>query len=156
MYYDLLSIIFNASVPVSVLCLVIEWIVYYFSFLTSCFLILLVILTTFCALKQIDHWLEFSATKLSTASQFLSALQELNHCLSLRTYLVGNSLSLADLCVWAVLKGVFLLSLACNPCIPRHKISFLLDASSESQLCAKLYTIVRSALAHAPLLMGVA
>ncbi|XP_021248652.1 bifunctional glutamate/proline--tRNA ligase isoform X3 [Numida meleagris] len=53
---------------------------------------------------EIDHWLEFSATKLSTASQFLSAVQELNHCLSLRTYLVGNSLSLADVCVWAVLK----------------------------------------------------
>ncbi|NXC50694.1 SYEP ligase, partial [Penelope pileata] len=53
---------------------------------------------------EIDHWLEFSATKLSTARQFLSAVQELNHCLSLRTYLVGNSLSLADLCVWAVLK----------------------------------------------------
>ncbi|KFP87297.1 Bifunctional glutamate/proline--tRNA ligase, partial [Acanthisitta chloris] len=53
---------------------------------------------------EIDHWLEFSATKLSTASQFLSAVQELNHCLSLRTYLVGNSLSLADLCVWAVIK----------------------------------------------------
>ncbi|KFP22597.1 Bifunctional glutamate/proline--tRNA ligase, partial [Egretta garzetta] len=53
---------------------------------------------------EIDHWLEFSATKLSTASQFLSAVQELSHCLSLRTYLVGNSLSLADLCVWAVLK----------------------------------------------------
>ncbi|XP_066034335.1 bifunctional glutamate/proline--tRNA ligase isoform X3 [Chamaea fasciata] len=54
---------------------------------------------------EIDHWLEFSAMKLSTASQFPSAIQELNHCLSLRTYLVGNSLSLADLCVWAVLKG---------------------------------------------------
>ncbi|XP_039913332.1 bifunctional glutamate/proline--tRNA ligase isoform X6 [Hirundo rustica] len=53
---------------------------------------------------EVDHWLEFSATKLSTASQFPSAIQELNHCLSLRTYLVGNSLSLADLCVWAVLK----------------------------------------------------
>ncbi|KAM6324331.1 bifunctional glutamate/proline--tRNA ligase [Aegotheles albertisi] len=53
---------------------------------------------------EIDHWLEFSATKLSTASQFPSAVQELNHCLSLRTYLVGNSLSLADFCVWAVLK----------------------------------------------------
>ncbi|XP_064020607.1 bifunctional glutamate/proline--tRNA ligase isoform X3 [Pogoniulus pusillus] len=53
---------------------------------------------------EIDHWLEFSATKLSTASQFLSAVQELNHCLSLRTYLVGDALSLADLCVWAVLK----------------------------------------------------
>ncbi|XP_037751634.1 bifunctional glutamate/proline--tRNA ligase isoform X6 [Chelonia mydas] len=53
---------------------------------------------------EIDHWLEFSATKLSTRAQFGSAVLELNHCLSLRTYLVGNSLSLADLCVWAVLK----------------------------------------------------
>ncbi|KAM7173132.1 bifunctional glutamate/proline--tRNA ligase isoform 2-T2 [Macrochelys suwanniensis] len=53
---------------------------------------------------EIDHWLEFSATKLSTRPQFGSAVLELNHCLSLRTYLVGNSLSLADLCVWAVLK----------------------------------------------------
>ncbi|XP_057254735.1 bifunctional glutamate/proline--tRNA ligase isoform X4 [Pezoporus wallicus] len=54
---------------------------------------------------EIDHWLEFSATKLVAAKQFPSAVQELNHSLSLRTYLVGNSLSLADLCVWAVLKG---------------------------------------------------
>ncbi|XP_075781329.1 bifunctional glutamate/proline--tRNA ligase isoform X2 [Pelodiscus sinensis] len=54
---------------------------------------------------EIDHWLEFSATKLYTSAQFASAVLELNHCLSLRTYLVGNSLSLADLCVWAVLKG---------------------------------------------------
>ncbi|XP_071595793.1 bifunctional glutamate/proline--tRNA ligase isoform X7 [Heliangelus exortis] len=53
---------------------------------------------------EVDHWLEFSVTKLSTASHFVSAIKELNHCLSLRTYLVGNCLSLADLCVWAVLK----------------------------------------------------
>ncbi|ELK32163.1 Bifunctional aminoacyl-tRNA synthetase [Myotis davidii] len=54
---------------------------------------------------EIDHWLEFSATKLSSCNLFPSAINELNHCLSLRTYLVGNSLSLADLCVWATLKG---------------------------------------------------
>ncbi|XP_053523284.1 bifunctional glutamate/proline--tRNA ligase isoform X2 [Artibeus jamaicensis] len=54
---------------------------------------------------EIDHWLEFSATKLSSCSLFTAAISELNHCLSLRTYLVGNSLSLADLCVWATLKG---------------------------------------------------
>uniref|UniRef100_G1P8Y2 Bifunctional glutamate/proline--tRNA ligase n=1 Tax=Myotis lucifugus TaxID=59463 RepID=G1P8Y2_MYOLU len=54
---------------------------------------------------EIDHWLEFSATKLSSCDLFPSAINELNHCLSLRTYLVGNSLSLADLCVWATLKG---------------------------------------------------
>uniref|UniRef100_A0A4X2KTG4 Bifunctional glutamate/proline--tRNA ligase n=1 Tax=Vombatus ursinus TaxID=29139 RepID=A0A4X2KTG4_VOMUR len=54
---------------------------------------------------EIDHWLEFSATKLSSCTLFTTAISELNHCLSLRTYLVGNSLSLADLCVWATLKG---------------------------------------------------
>lgn len=54
---------------------------------------------------EIDHWLEFSATKLSSCDVLTSAIKELNHCLSLRTYLVGNSLTLADLCVWATLKG---------------------------------------------------
>ncbi|XP_004699962.1 bifunctional glutamate/proline--tRNA ligase isoform X2 [Echinops telfairi] len=54
---------------------------------------------------EIDHWMEFSATKLSSCNLFTSAVDELNHCLSLRTYLVGNSLSLADVCVWATLKG---------------------------------------------------
>lgn len=54
---------------------------------------------------EIDHWLEFSATKLSSCDSFTSALNELNMGLSLRTYLVGNTLSLADLCVWATLKG---------------------------------------------------
>uniref|UniRef100_A0A8C3WP12 Bifunctional glutamate/proline--tRNA ligase n=1 Tax=Catagonus wagneri TaxID=51154 RepID=A0A8C3WP12_9CETA len=54
---------------------------------------------------EIDHWLEFSATKLSACDLFPSAVDELNHSLSLRTYLVGNSLSLADLAVWATLKG---------------------------------------------------
>ncbi|XP_069464687.1 bifunctional glutamate/proline--tRNA ligase isoform X2 [Ambystoma mexicanum] len=54
---------------------------------------------------EIDHWLEFSATRLQSASTFSAAIQDLNHCLSLRTYLVGHFLSLADLCVWATLKG---------------------------------------------------
>ncbi|XP_004613070.2 bifunctional glutamate/proline--tRNA ligase isoform X2 [Sorex araneus] len=54
---------------------------------------------------EIDHWLEFSVTKLSSCDLFPSALNELNLGLSLRTYLVGNTLSLADLCVWATLKG---------------------------------------------------
>ncbi|XP_077195866.1 bifunctional glutamate/proline--tRNA ligase isoform X5 [Paroedura picta] len=54
---------------------------------------------------EIDHWLEFSARKLSDPAYFASAIEELNNCLSLRTYLVGNSLSLADFSVWATLKG---------------------------------------------------
>ncbi|KAM5238586.1 bifunctional glutamate/proline--tRNA ligase isoform 2-T2 [Ctenodactylus gundi] len=54
---------------------------------------------------EIDHWLEFSATKLSSCDLFPSAVNELNHSLSLRTFLVGNSVTLADFCVWATLKG---------------------------------------------------
>ncbi|KAJ7341064.1 hypothetical protein JRQ81_004757, partial [Phrynocephalus forsythii] len=54
---------------------------------------------------EIDHWLEFSTTRLSSAAHFALAVQELNAALSLRTYLVGNSLSLADFSVWATLKG---------------------------------------------------
>uniref|UniRef100_A0A6J0UTT6 Bifunctional glutamate/proline--tRNA ligase isoform X7 n=1 Tax=Pogona vitticeps TaxID=103695 RepID=A0A6J0UTT6_9SAUR len=53
---------------------------------------------------EIDHWLEFSTTRLSS-TDFALAVQELNNALSLRTYLVGNSLSLADFSVWATLKG---------------------------------------------------
>ncbi|XP_042330475.1 bifunctional glutamate/proline--tRNA ligase isoform X4 [Sceloporus undulatus] len=54
---------------------------------------------------EIDHWLEFSTTRLSTSADFDLAVQELNNTLSLRTYLVGNCLSLADFSVWATLKG---------------------------------------------------
>uniref|UniRef100_A0A8D2LLI1 Bifunctional glutamate/proline--tRNA ligase n=1 Tax=Varanus komodoensis TaxID=61221 RepID=A0A8D2LLI1_VARKO len=54
---------------------------------------------------EIDHWMEFSTTKLSDPTKFALALQELNNSLSLRTYLVGNTLSLADFSVWAALKG---------------------------------------------------
>ncbi|XP_063159677.1 bifunctional glutamate/proline--tRNA ligase isoform X2 [Candoia aspera] len=54
---------------------------------------------------EIDHWMEFSTTRLSTPTEFALAIQELNNSLSLRTYLVGNCLSLADFSVWAALKG---------------------------------------------------
>ncbi|XP_013919727.1 PREDICTED: bifunctional glutamate/proline--tRNA ligase isoform X2 [Thamnophis sirtalis] len=54
---------------------------------------------------EIDHWMEFSTTKLSAPTEFALAIQELNNSLSLRTYLVGNCLSLADFSVWAALKG---------------------------------------------------
>ncbi|KAF5892564.1 bifunctional glutamate/proline--tRNA ligase isoform X2 [Clarias magur] len=54
---------------------------------------------------EVDHWLEFSARKLSGQSDLTPALTELNAALSLRTFLVGHTLTLADLCVWAALKG---------------------------------------------------
>ncbi|KAM6981295.1 bifunctional glutamate/proline--tRNA ligase [Aplochiton taeniatus] len=54
---------------------------------------------------EVDHWLEFSAKRVSGQSGLVAALGELDKALSLRTFLVGHSLTLADLCVWAALKG---------------------------------------------------
>ncbi|CAN2387448.1 Bifunctional glutamate proline--tRNA ligase [Pristimantis euphronides] len=52
---------------------------------------------------EISHWVEFSQTRLLDKSTFSVALQELNHSLSLRTYLVGDALTLADICVFSTL-----------------------------------------------------
>ncbi|XP_044129891.1 bifunctional glutamate/proline--tRNA ligase-like, partial [Bufo gargarizans] len=52
---------------------------------------------------EINHWVEFSQTRLLEKSTFSAALQELNHSLSLRTYLVGDALTLADISVFSTL-----------------------------------------------------
>lgn len=54
-----------------------------------------------------DHWLEFSAQRLCGQSSLTAALAELDKALSLRTFLVGHALTLADISVWASLKGAF-------------------------------------------------
>ncbi|XP_053721197.1 bifunctional glutamate/proline--tRNA ligase isoform X1 [Synchiropus splendidus] len=54
---------------------------------------------------EVDHWLEFSARRLCAQPNLAAALAELDKALSLRTFLVGNSVTLADLSVWAALKG---------------------------------------------------
>uniref|UniRef100_A0A4W4HEV4 Bifunctional glutamate/proline--tRNA ligase n=1 Tax=Electrophorus electricus TaxID=8005 RepID=A0A4W4HEV4_ELEEL len=53
---------------------------------------------------EVDHWLEFSARRLGGESGQVLALQQLDVALGLRTFLVGHSLTLADLCVWAALQ----------------------------------------------------
>uniref|UniRef100_A0AAX7UHW4 WHEP-TRS domain-containing protein n=1 Tax=Astatotilapia calliptera TaxID=8154 RepID=A0AAX7UHW4_ASTCA len=54
---------------------------------------------------EVDHWLEFSARSLCNQPDLTVALAELDKALSLRTFLVGHALTLADLSVWAALKG---------------------------------------------------
>lgn len=54
---------------------------------------------------QVDHWLEFSTQRLCGQSGLTEALPELDKALSLRTFLVGHAITLADLSVWAALKG---------------------------------------------------
>ncbi|KAI3377639.1 hypothetical protein L3Q82_008798 [Scortum barcoo] len=56
---------------------------------------------------EVDHWLEFSARRLCGQSGLAVALGELDKALSLRTFLVGHALTLADLSVWAALKGQY-------------------------------------------------
>lgn len=66
----------------------------------------LLVLTVLCL--QVDHWLEFSAQRLCGQPGLSVALAELDRALSLRTFLVGRALTLADISVWASLKGAFL------------------------------------------------
>ncbi|XP_041837203.1 bifunctional glutamate/proline--tRNA ligase isoform X3 [Melanotaenia boesemani] len=54
---------------------------------------------------EVDHWLEFSARHVCDQPTLTAALGELDKALSLRTFLVGRALTLADLSVWAALKG---------------------------------------------------
>lgn len=54
---------------------------------------------------QVDHWLEFSACRLCGRSDLSLALLEVDKTLALRTFLVGRSVTLADLSVWSALKG---------------------------------------------------
>ncbi|XP_032416258.1 bifunctional glutamate/proline--tRNA ligase isoform X3 [Xiphophorus hellerii] len=53
---------------------------------------------------EVDHWLEFSARRLCDQPDLTLTLGDLDKALSLRTFLVGHALTLADLSVWAALK----------------------------------------------------
>uniref|UniRef100_A0A8C6PTQ0 Bifunctional glutamate/proline--tRNA ligase n=1 Tax=Nothobranchius furzeri TaxID=105023 RepID=A0A8C6PTQ0_NOTFU len=53
---------------------------------------------------EVDHWLEFSARRLCDQPSLTAVLGELDKALSLRTFLVGHAITLADLSVWAALK----------------------------------------------------
>uniref|UniRef100_A0A096LS01 Bifunctional glutamate/proline--tRNA ligase n=1 Tax=Poecilia formosa TaxID=48698 RepID=A0A096LS01_POEFO len=54
---------------------------------------------------EVDHWLEFSARRVCDQPDLTLALGDLDKVLSLRTFLVGHALTLADLSVWAALKN---------------------------------------------------
>ncbi|KAI0212898.1 Bifunctional glutamate/proline--tRNA ligase [Lamellibrachia satsuma] len=54
---------------------------------------------------EVDHWLDFCTWRLTCLSEVKDALQYLDKVLAPLTYLVTNSLSLADLAVWDALRG---------------------------------------------------
>lgn len=51
---------------------------------------------------EVDHWLEYCNRKY-TPTELNDCVEKLNKALSLVTYLVGDVLSLADICVWTML-----------------------------------------------------
>lgn len=53
---------------------------------------------------QVDQWLEF-APHLVTGGGLAPACMTVNEALSLRTFLVGYSLTIADIAVWAQLQS---------------------------------------------------
>lgn len=54
-----------------------------------------------------QEWVDFALNRLSSSDfkQTTAALQELESHLVLRTYLVGYSLTIADIAVWGALRG---------------------------------------------------
>ena len=54
-----------------------------------------------------EEWVTFALNRLSSVDfkQTSAALEELNSHLTLRTYLVGYALSIADISVWGALRG---------------------------------------------------
>lgn len=53
---------------------------------------------------EIDHWVEFSALKYS-GEDFSSSLEKLNKSLLSETFLVGQHITLADICIWSMLMS---------------------------------------------------
>jgi glutamyl-tRNA synthetase len=56
-------------------------------------------------LFQIDEWVEY-ATVFSAGAEFEKSCTYVDNHLSLRTFLVGYSLSVADIAVWSGLAGM--------------------------------------------------
>ena len=54
--------------------------------------------------SQVDQWLEF-APHLVTGGGLQAACMTVNEALALRTYLVGYTLTIADIAVWAQLQS---------------------------------------------------
>ncbi|XP_061172906.1 bifunctional glutamate/proline--tRNA ligase-like [Saccostrea echinata] len=55
--------------------------------------------------SEIDHWMTFAAGSLSCVAKFSTALNFLDKSLEPVTYLVGQSLTLADFAIWEVLQN---------------------------------------------------
>jgi glutathione S-transferase len=55
---------------------------------------------------QVDNWVDFTQDSLSSSDfkPILSAMKTLDTHLTLRSYIVGHAISLADFAVWGALR----------------------------------------------------
>jgi len=60
--------------------------------------------------SQIDEWVDY-ASVFSSGSEFENACGRVDKYLESSTFLVGNSLTIADVAIWSSLAGINLLSL---------------------------------------------
>ena len=60
-------------------------------------------------LLQIDEWVDY-ASVFSSGSEFENACTRVDNYLQSGTFLVGHSLSIADVAVWSALAGMYPLS----------------------------------------------
>ncbi|XP_014679662.1 PREDICTED: bifunctional glutamate/proline--tRNA ligase-like [Priapulus caudatus] len=54
---------------------------------------------------EVDHWIEFSVGQLCCDSDFGDGVQYLDSVLASANHLIGSGVTLADICVWAAIKG---------------------------------------------------
>ncbi|XP_064604056.1 bifunctional glutamate/proline--tRNA ligase-like [Liolophura sinensis] len=86
---------------------------------------------------EIDHWLDFSAGQLSCVGDFSTALGYLDRLLAPVTYLVGDSLSIADFVVWETLQASSLWQgLIANGGTPQNVLRYYNFLSSQEKFKA--------------------
>jgi glutamyl-tRNA synthetase len=54
---------------------------------------------------HIDYWVDYSVKNVAAGANFEAVCHGINDYLALRTYLVGYSLTVADIALWGQLQG---------------------------------------------------
>lgn len=93
---------------------------------------------------QVDQWLDFS-TSLVSGAGLEAVCGVVDQFLSLRTYLVGYKLSIADLQIWGQLQGVLLL--LCNGMAPTRRCLWM------QNLCCQWHAMLAAHCLHSPIVV---
>lgn len=97
---------------------------------------------------QVDHWLEFSQNRLGNQNDLSEALQYLDTVLAPVTYLVAHSITLADLAVWAALRGESIGAITTSIDSPLHtsisrkgRLVWKYDTQRQKRITCTLYVL---------------